>query len=708
MSKLASKYNPENYKMPNNGHYLYFQDLLLDHAWIDPKQKDPSREEITDVICSYELSENEKNFYEKLYTPHGELVNDPIFLQKYGLGDRSCSEHIKDIIDFINNPTAVICDLIGPKGAGKSVLLKTFSLFLFSNNDWLQENVIPILITVDLYKSLIKKQISDTKKINFFHHKILQEPIVKVVKVFTKLENDEFWEFLKASGYNTLSQLEEDIIQVERKKDKARRKIFKERKKARKIRDFYFSALKYIKEVKQRTPLIILDNVDTLDIETIALYMDEVLRIAIQYNLKIIISFRNETYQKFRANYNPNMEAYRGYILAIPLKFVETKNYIDNNARNVIDMMELKKPSAAIISPRNVAVSKVTYANAARVFESMHKTMLDDERVNFLKALSGNNLRKLNTLINTYVRSGFVDEKKFMTTYLKDIPESELRNISPLWVLLSSLITSNHKTRFSQDAHSTSDSDILNVYCNGKISVNSPGNYILLRILLLRFLSRQHENINITVLKDKCREVLQIDEPSFTRAIVRMFQVEAIVSPDLYVLEEEKDVDKIKEIRITDIGMYYLYTLRTYYEYIVYMKDDVDLGENTENILDCIECSNLIARLEQVYKFLKYLKLKELEFFIKIQDNGKGKEFQEYFCDSQDGYWSCLIEPLNRLIMFINSKAEAEVNNEQIDNKIPSEQTVKLNELEAKYKELLSELMKEENYRKQEYKKNDK
>lgn len=188
---------------------------------------------------------------------------------------------------------------------------------------------------------------------------------------------------------------------------------------------------------------------------------------------------------------------------------------------------------------------------------------------------------------------------------------------SPLWVLLSSLITNNHQTRFSENETYEGQANILNVYCNG---TEYAKNNHFVRLHLMNYLINVDKKVNINELYTKYGELFPVSKKAFNYALYKLIRNETIELPELYLVENLKDIDLVNDISINRVGRYYINTIRNYFEYIVYVKDDVDLENNDLGIKSCIEVRKFYDKFEEVIKFLKYLYSKEKEIFEKLKD----------------------------------------------------------------------------------------
>lgn len=611
--KLASLYTPSAHKKRNNSLYEYFQSYFIE-GLKEPEEREPVKESIEFERYIYRLSEKEIDFYENHYIPQGKklLVGDDSFLRKnFNKLDKDfvVGENARDLIVFVQELSDNLGLLISPIGWGKTALIRYVWFYLIGKSDILERSTIPVYISIDHYKGLFQGLKSTSQIRNIFVNEILRERLIDVVRPFTELDDEAFWEYLKkgTDKFNSLEQYEIDMLKIYGKSAENSEKIFNARMQARKDEDFYYTSLKYIREKLNKLPVLLLDNVDTLSLTTNDVILDEALRLTKLFKIKVLISMRNTTYSKIASRKDGTIRAYPP--LRIELEKLDIKDYLKHKTLAIKQNVKTASQRYEYINYKGSA--RVTFKNATSVYDAMLSVLLSAESSNVLAHVTYFNLRKINSLLLKYLATGYIDDHKLIQKILEGKLTDDEYNESPLWILISSVITNNHVTRFSEQGISYQEG-VLNLYCNGTNRLNSH----LIRLHILNLIKRVGETTVYSLIEayriffPDAKEV----KTNILYAIWRLISFDLIESPEHYKVDSFDDIENIKTISLTSTGDYYRQEFINYYEYLVYMKDDVDFEENNFNIQDCIQVSSLAGRYNEVFKFLTFLFEKEVEF----------------------------------------------------------------------------------------------
>lgn len=654
--KLASLYTSIAHKLPNNGLYEYYQTFFLD-GMREPEDRVPRKEYIDFEKYQYELSDSEKEFYEKIYIPQGRILEakEHVVLEEFfreSQTDITFGEHIKDLMDFVKISKNLGL-LIAPIGWGKTVLLRYTWFYLISKSAALQSKIIPIYISIDHNRNIFIDK-KDPKQIreDFLQH-ILRERLIDVARPFTTLDDNLFWNYLMKGSdqFNSLEQYEEDIQTIYRSNStKLKELIRKARMEARQSNDFYYTTLRYIRDEVGRLPILIFDNVDTLPLEVNQVILDEAIFLSKEYNVKVLICMRTSTYAKIEETHDSSLRAYPPAI--IEMEKPDVRNYIRKRTFLVKQKIRESKPQFRYINYEGDI--RVTFRDGGKVFDSMLEMLLGEESLNILSFLAHFNLRKINSLVMKYLSTGYVDDHMLVKKIIGEEVLDERYSKSPLWILLSSVITNNHKTRFSEVGMAYQEG-VLNLYCNGR---RNPKQYMI-RIHILSYIKR-HRDPNMQEIISAYLNLYMVPN-SMTEgikyAVWRMLSFELLESPDFYKVERFEDMDRVKTVSITETGNYYRQEFRNYYEYLIYMKDDVELIDNPYDIQDCIKIGELSGRLNEVHKFLHMIYESEKEFLFGLTKNQR-RLFLKDFSVPEDTTPFIVKSPLERLIHFGKSRLD--------------------------------------------------
>jgi hypothetical protein len=428
--------------------------------------------------------------------------------------------------------------------------------------------------------------------------------------------------------------------------------IFQARMEARKSNDFYLIVLKFIRDKLGKVPILLLDNVDTLSLEVNQIIFDEAIALSTEYNLKILVSMRKTTYSKIDESYDGSFHAHPP--ARIEMGNPDIKNYIKFRVRGGKKKMLQSKPLFEYIDyDGNV---RVTFQDGVKVIEAMLDVLLSEESTNFLSHVAFFNLRKINSLIKGYLSSGYIDEHLLVQRIMNAMVVDEKKyDRSPLWVLLSSVITDNHKTRFSDMGFGYQEA-VFNLYSNGR---QNPGEY-LIRTHSLNF-AKRHRDITLQEITDAYLTLH--DHPSeklysnIKYAVWRFLCFDLFESPDHYKVSAYEDINQIKTLHLTVTGDYYRQELRNYFEYLAYMKDDIELSDNPYVMQDCIRIKDFAGRYYEVYKLLKTIYDAENKFLFGLNQKQR-MFFKDNFSDPSDSNPFVSAAPTMSLIEFGKSRKE--------------------------------------------------
>ena len=78
------------------------------------------------------------------------------------------------------------------------------------------------------------------------------------------------------------------------------------------------------------------------------------------------------------------------------------------------------------------------------------------------------------------------------------------------------------------------------------------------------------------------------------------------------------EANEIRQIEISALGRYYMNKLVYYFEYLTFMKDDVDLPYTGLGIKDCIEEPTPKGKYYELHKFFDFFYEEEVEFLMPL------------------------------------------------------------------------------------------
>jgi hypothetical protein len=679
--KLSENHIPDECIIPDNVLYEHFQREFL-NALSGPPDREPKKEVITPEAYDYNLEPAEEEFYEKIFVPASlhSLSDHDFALQeifKYLPAEEGkhkiIDKNVKDLLDFIELKDRVLV-LTAPVGWGKTVLIQYVWKYVIHKSEWLKKHVFPIHILVDMNISAFQGYDSKREIRQALYSNLIKERLIDITIHYTSLDDESFWTYLKTNTdrFNSLEQEEDDLhskynASLKGQRAKLELGIKEARSKAREQDDFYLFATKYVIEKKGKTVLLILDNVDPLSITINQVILEEAIELSRKYSFKVLVSMRKNTFNALSRDVSGLLRAYPPRRLEMESRNV--KEYLRgrmNTIKNqLIQDSDGKPPSFVYLYEGE---KKINFEDACKVIFSLTDVLLGEESSRILSNISHRNLRKLNRYLIKYLSTGYFDVDKLVTTIVKEQTTEEKTRENPLWILLASIITGNYATHFQDRLTQEYEAHVLNVYCNGDKSYNR---YIL-RIHILNFLNKKdHINTSSKQLCTSYQEMIGTNPDDLNEqinyAIMRFLKCDLVESANYYDVNQDDIPTNFENLCITDTGRYYLTTFRNYYEYLIYMKDDVDLRENPYGIRDCVEVKSLEERYTELYKFLNFLVDEENNFLIHLNDMGKKVYLADFACHS-DGSSSIFHQTIHDMIRFGNDRGLLRHTINQYDN----------------------------------------
>jgi len=654
--RLANAYSEGSTRIPHNELYAAFERIFLE-AFRDPPRREPGKEAITSDGYSYRLEETEREFFERIYAPSAPLrAGDLDESARAALDNPDPEEPIdryaKDMLDFLfgADPWLVIK---APIGWGKSTLLRYVWLYLASQREWLSQHVVPVYISLDDYIGQLK-ELKDAASIRqVFVDDILNPRLIRLTKHLTGLDNEAFWQYLK-SGTDPFSRLDEDENDLAttygsgRARNRLREAVHRKRADSKAHPLFHRFATKYLIRHLGKTVVVILDNVDPLSMQVHEVMLEEAHSLATTFGAKVIVSVREDTYQRLVEDDKEIMRAHP------PLRIDITRHDVDAFLRRRV---EYARQAIQKRGPKEMRVTSynkpVTFTEAVRVFDAMLETLLTDQCREALDKVACHNRQRISSLLLTYLSSGYVDQDRLVEKILGRLSGGDPTPDSPLWILLASIVTANHTTRACSSWLRGQAGDVVNLYANGTLETN----HLTVNTQVLCYFKRHPEQPTLAALQhDYCslfdRGLQQGAERSVTYAAKNLLNNDLLSSPQLFRVSGRKEIDASSlQLSITESGEYYLNVFRNYFEYLVYMKDEADLGHNTHRIRDCVQVTGSRERFGEVRKFLEHL-FEQEENFLDHLDANQRRRLRDHFSSPGDDGPFVVAVPIDRMIEY--------------------------------------------------------
>ena len=654
--KLSDRYVPADHKLPSNPLYLHFQ-KVIESALRSPGDFDEEKESIDAELYSYELSSSENEFFSDLYVPSNQYdsIDGDIYLRSI-LGDNfeervKIGEHEKDMLDFLTSDRRMLI-LTSPIGWGKTVLLKYVWFYLLGQSDWLKRHVIPIYVSVDHMMNRFAGHENASAIEALCEKELVMPGLTRASRPFVGVTNDDFWSYIERNtrAFADLGIAEQDVRALSSVKEKSElldERISVLRADARKQREFYYCAVKYISRMRDKTPILIFDNVDPMDQEVHKAMIPWAVRIIEQYKIRVIISMRKVTFNDLQHSGNGNLDAFD--FIHVELKPRSIVEYVKRRMSCV--MRGAKVPAFTHIMYRQ---NKLTQSDVEHVLQYFVDILLHPECERAVDYTSYHNLRLINKIVMRYLATGYLEreEDNVVMAILKKTVTDHADYELPVWVFLSSLITDNHRTVFSRVS---SGMRILNLYCNSGIGLNDH----VIKPHMLNYFMR-NRTCTLPALREAYCAVFE-KEPERLRvaidhATLRLLQSHLIESPETHLGTNGDNIGAVHTLERTETGEYFHTTFSNYFEYLAFMKDDVDWRDHLDAIQDCVKVTDRNGRYAEIAKFLTRVFDEEIQFLDSIDSKSRRIHFRNNFSRVENNCVCMTQAPTDLMLSFGQSR----------------------------------------------------
>lgn len=601
--KLIEKHTP--HKLSENEIYTEFQ-CIFHSVFCDIPDIDLDNASFYNEHFCYQESELEKKFYEERYlnlaptTVYSKDVN--------GYRFENLNKFENDIIDYSLNIVKKMLVVTGRQGWGKTTLIRNVFYHLLPKNP--QNPVLPIYVSFN--RHINKFNISQKENFENLFYELLSDNISKyTAKSLSKID-DKFWTFLKSK-----KEYIKYYVQCCRLEDMVKKGILTTSQQLKEICalqdvelkriETILYSLQFIQQEYKIEPIFIFDDLDPLQYDFVIWLFNETYRLSHIYYFKTILVMRPNTYQQIKLCKTFQAISPVEFPLEIPNcsiflteSLAKFKNEINASSKNVNIVVENKK-----ITPNDINIFVENYCRVALSYEAKL----------FLENTSGGDLRNLKKLLRAYLSSGYIKLEKILGLISIDLKEDSL----PIWIVYTSIITNNYLSVFPH-TKTNEDDFIINVLCNGGEYANT----YLIRLHILAYFHRFRRISNLDEFVERYSPLLKEGDTALRNSIKRVLKrfnnARLITNHKHLYIDKKEEVNDIDEFHILPLGHYYLKYLFFKFEYIVYMKDDIDYDENNKyDIKDCIEVREQAERFKEVVKYLHFFYEKEKIFISQIQ-----------------------------------------------------------------------------------------
>lgn len=612
--KLASKYNPiDNYRVLNNEVYKVFHDTLERVVFSTTPDYNYMHIKIQpNGIYHYELSEEEKSFYEEQYIHISQLHE----YDDTPMGDSvRATEPEKRVLNFIcDDGSGHRLFITGKKGWGKTTFIRNLMCNVIPKwNKTEKAKCTPVYLSFNTKIGEFEAAETIAQRGAIFYNELLNK-IRRFCEYALKedLSGDFYKWLLELDDFSEIRWKRDviykkccDLLITPKERDQQCLDLRDELLAKRETLISAFSYLQY-KNNNSSIPVIFLDDLDPLNISAQAYIYDEVYRLAHDFKIKVIVTMRpysfdrvdRETCDAFRPRHDEML------MPQIELYLKNKMNLIGNVAKfyeNKVDVCD-----------KSIVLQDVNRYMNLYIDILLHKTSVD-----FLSGLSDGDLRIFNDLIHVYFSSGYIKGGDLLASLIKkNIHDEDEYPALPMWMLYSSIITNNCATVFGNHPGKTQEY-VINILCNGARNINT----YLIRLHLLAYFIRKQGQCKFAEILDRYQRIMPPEylsndvEKSVVRAVKRLANARLIGNNNRLKIPG-KALDSVSgddEFYIESLGKFYYFNIMRIFEYISFMKDDIDYPNNVE-IQDCIQVTKHLDRLSEVVKYLEFLFEEERNF----------------------------------------------------------------------------------------------
>jgi hypothetical protein len=619
--KLSDNYAPERCEREPNTLFAIYNAAIVEGTR-DAPDPDDARHQFDNDRYGYELRDDERAFFRDMYVTSGDEAIQRVpavvaLLQECAAVNPKVGENEKDLLDFVDDQQHLTRVLLAPVGRGKSTLLRYFFHYLVPTSRNLCGRVIPIHLVMDRFAAELSNCATPAEITSWVQGTLVRERVQQAVASAANLDDETLWTYIKRlPGFASLAQAEQDLQRIYPQGSPERQvEILKRRMAAKDHRDFPFAVARYLTSVRGKRIVLIFDNMDLLPLSLAEVLLALVPQWTSQWGLRVIIPMRRSTYSRLNNNSGTVSAAVLG---------LRTIRWRDRDAK---EYLKQRTTAIAALVPSE---SRVTHTQGPAVVEqqdhegilrAMFDLVLHHHEV--LEHLASGNLRKLSYLFRRYLACARIDEDRLKRAVFLRRTAGTADYRLRLNVVLTAFLTGNHKTLFSQSEEMRPLHDcLINLYCNGQSHVN--GRLIRLHILRMLKPAEEHGGTAYREIADtywgwievaRKGKVQRADcDEAVTHAVRRLMECNLVDTPDHYRIDGHSSLDGVRGLRRTQAGTYYLLSFRNYFEYLQYMKDDVDFEDETHGLRDCIAAPTREQQYVEVRRFLDLLWKEEYAF----------------------------------------------------------------------------------------------
>ncbi|MCX6257986.1 MAG: hypothetical protein NTW49_08855 [Bacteroidia bacterium] len=654
-------------ELPTNPIFDAYNNLIIDLT-SDFNSHHDVKVLFDDGLFTYQLTLGQKNFFENLYVVGKDdsfvFIPENVKMIYPELSDLRIGKNEWQLIDFVtseNFEMTRLVSIITPIGRGKTTLLSYTFLYLREMVPNLKKRVIPIAINCHGIKAPLNDRVYKNETFDFLLTSVFKPALLKIIDQFIKITDNAFWDWY-CENYQTtyghkLHSYNDALNEVttDQEKDFYRSQIFQLKNEEQDKEEYLYSAIEYVKKTYKKEIVFIFDNMDFLSINSIQFLIEFVERIKGKTSLKFILTLREITSRKVS-------EAFRGTLFETMLDWVPVNSIEVMNRRcNLLNESLVSEAERNPIVIRNI---KIFVSNVKELILGL--TSAISNSTDLIELFANNNMRNELQLFRIILKSGLLPEWSLNTVLFQFSDEiQEIKKI-PTYIVLESIVTNNYGTYI--DSKKRAVPGLINILSTNK----TPEILDFLYLLVLSDLMK-HDNNDILVknINNRLFHLLnccdrEIFDESFYDIITSLLNAGLLVSSEVYEISASDNVrTDVKYINISDLGRFYMNNLIYNYNYIVFVKDNINLKEiNFEGTIE----TRIISYSENRFNRQKYTRLnlinltrffdefvkKELEFLTHIKSQEKLLQYFDFYSSVNKSLYT--VKMIDSIIRFFDNE----------------------------------------------------
>jgi len=573
MKKKNDIYDPEKLSLKVNPFAEAFNEIIVDATDSFDDTSD-SNFIVSNKKFIHNLNDRQVEFFEKLYIPFRRSENFKKLILpeiKLSFPDMETEKVGENEWEIIKYSTSKIIDklrilpIVAPIGQGKTSLISYTLIYLRYISKSFREKTIPLIIDCHTEAINLEKRKTEKGLYNYLKE-LLNIKLRNILSPFTRLNNNNFWDWYLEVSETTYQDDYEDIVDSfvgERLINEINLLRRNEKRKSH----YVFTAIKYIIEIEKKSIIIVFDNLDPLDIHTIAKLIWSGKRIINLAKIKILYTIRSSTLEKLDKKTKGILPPFR----------IDWSN---------VDYIEIIKKRCSFITEKAlVKANRISFTlndglrlkttDIRKVLENFFMMIINNSDIVVL--FSSRNIRLMLRLLRVVIRSPYLPEWVYGSVFFPDIIKGEEKPI-PYYIMIHALVANRFSTFVEKQREEVPG--LINIMT---ADTNDPKTNFLY-ILILSYLNKNF-NYDPAPLQSVIKDLEYLFEDNkyhlnsvICSKIANLINAGLITSPETYKVENSKSIIDLEEISITPLGNYYISRLLFDFNYIMFVKDEVQLN----------------------------------------------------------------------------------------------------------------------------------